>query len=274
LHSIHVRDVGQGRADGFIRYQFLACTNLAAAPLWVAGAIAFFYERKYRVLGWTFVITLALFFFSKGRGYYLGPVYPMLIAMGAAKAESWLASRTPVQQRAVLSAFFACVVAVGVYACAFIIPFAPSGRLMRFAIDRNGDLREELGWEETVKTVAGIRDSLPVEQRTNVGVLVGNYGEQGAIEILGAKDHLPPPISGTNTAWFRGYPDPPPSTLIVLGLSQKYVDKTFMDCRVAGHTSNSYGAKNEETQDHPDIFVCGRPRLSWPDFWKNFQDFG
>ena len=43
-----------------------------------------------------------------------------------------------------------------------------------------------------------------------VGILVGNYGEQGAIEILGPAYHLPPPISGTNSAWLRGYPTPPP----------------------------------------------------------------
>ena len=39
--------------------------------------------------------------------------------------------------------------------------------------------------------MAGIRDSLPPEQRASVGVLVGNYGEQGAIEILGLPYHLP-----------------------------------------------------------------------------------
>src|SRR5690348_17450754 len=40
--------------------------------------------------------------------------------------------------------------------------------------------------------------------------------EQGAIEVLGRPYHLPTPISGTNSAWLRGYPTPPPSTLIVV----------------------------------------------------------
>ena len=50
-------------------------------------------------------------------------------------------------------------------------------------------------------------------------MVVGNYGEQGAIEMLGPPYHLPPPISMTNSAWLRDYPYPPPTTLIVVGVS-------------------------------------------------------
>jgi hypothetical protein len=125
-----------------------------------------------------------------------------------------------------------------------------------------------------VKTVAGIRDSLPPEQRENVGVLVGNYGEQGAVEILGPAYHLPMPISMTNSAWLRGYPTPQPTTLIVLGFSQAGADKAFTSCRLVGSGKNSEGVKNEESSYRPDIFVCGGPRLPWPEFWAKYQSFG
>jgi hypothetical protein len=92
--------------------------------------------------------------------------------------------------------------------------------------------------------------------------------------MLGPAYHLPAPISGTNSAWFRGYPAPPPSTLIVLGLSSKYANRTLTGCRVAGHNGNLLGIENEESRYHPDIFVCGPPRSPWPEFWKKFQDFG
>ena len=39
--------------------------------------------------------------------------------------------------------------------------------------------------------------------------------------MLGRAYHLPLPISTTNSAWLRGYPMPPPSTLIVLGLARE-----------------------------------------------------
>ncbi len=198
----------------------------------------------------------------------------MLIAMGAAAGERWLASLPRLGRRTVEATFFVGLVLFGLYFGAVILPLASSGPLKSFALKNNGDLREEIGWNQLVRTVAGIRDSLSPEQQANVGVLVGNYGEQGSIEVLGRAYHLPQPISGTNSAWLRGYPEPPPSTLIVLGWSRKGAESTFTSCRLAGHNGNSVGVHNEESDDHPDIFVCGPPRLPWPQFWKEFQRFG
>ena len=274
LQHIHARDVGEGRADGFLIQQFWLCTNSFAVPLWVAGLLGYLWERRYRMLGWMYLIPLALFLVGKGRSYYLAAVYPMLMAMGAVVGERWVASLAKVPRRAVEATFFTGLVAYGLVMCAVLLPVASGGRLMKFALENNGDLREEIGWDELVKTVAGIRDSLPPEQQANLGVAVRNYGEQGAIEILGPAYNLPPPISGINSSWLRGYPTPVPSTLIVMGQSRKEADRLFTSCRLAGHNGNSLGVKNEESEDHPDIFVCGAPRLPWPEFWKEYQGFG
>jgi hypothetical protein len=145
---------------------------------------------------------------------------------------------------------------------------------MKFALSRNGDLREETGWDQIVKTVAGIRDSLAPEQREHLGILVGNYGEAGAIEMLGPAFQLPAPISLTNSAWLRGYPMPPPTTLIVLGVSLANANLAFTSCQVAGHVVNPYGVQNEECQYHPEILVCSGLRMPWPEFWKKYQNFG
>jgi hypothetical protein len=252
----------------------MICTNPVTAPLWIGGLVFFLRDRRYRLLGWMYVIPLALFIIGKGRGYYLGAAYPMLFAMGAVAGEHWLDSLSKLWRRTIEAVYFVALGVVGLYICAIILPIASSGRLRDFALKNNGDLREEIGWNELVKTVAEVRDSFPAEQREQVGVLVGNYGEQGAIDILGPAYHLSPAISGTNSAWLRGYPVPPPSKLIVVGLSQRYVDRTFESCRVAGHNGNSEGVENEESQDHPNIYVCGAPRMGWAEFWKDFQHFG
>ena len=274
LHHIHVRDVGEGRAEGFFRAQFRVCTNLFSAPLWLAGLVAFLANRRYRMLAFMYLVPLAIFFFSKGRGYYVAAAYPMLLAMGATVGERWVASLPKLGRRTVEAIFFTGLTVCGAYIFAVVLPLQSSGPLRDFALRNNGDLREEFGWPELVKTVAGIRDSLPPVQQASVGVLVGNYGEQGAIELLGPPYHLPPPISLTNSAWLRGYPTPPPTTLIVVGVSKEWVDRIFTGCRLAGHNGNSEGIKNEESQYHPDIFVCGSPRLPWPEFWKKYQSFG
>ena len=274
LQHIHTRDVGQGRSNGFLRDQFLICTNPVAAVLWITGLVGFLRDRRYRLLAWMYLIPLALFVAGKGRGYYLGGAYPMLIAMGAALGERWVASLPVLWRRTAQTAFFAGLVACGLYICALVLPLASTGTLREFALKNNGDLREEIGWDNLVKAVAEIRDSLPPEQRENLRVLVGNYGEQGAIEILGPAYNLLPPLSGTNSAWLRGYPEPPPSTLIVVGFSQAEAERTFTGCQLAGHNGNPYGVENEESTYHPDIFVCGGPHLAWPEFWKKYRRFG
>ncbi len=274
LQHIHARDVGEGRTDGFWRDQFKICANRVAAPLWIAGLVGYLRDRRYRMLAWMYVIPLALFAVGKGRGYYLGGAYPMLMAMGAVWGERWVRSLSKIPRRTVEAVFFTALVAWGLLASAVILPWAPSGKLKEFALENNGDLREEIGWDELVKTVAQIRDSLPPEQQQSLGIAVRNYGEQGAIEILGQAYHLPPPISGVNSSWLRGYPTPLPSTIIVMGQSREEADRLFTSCRWAGHNGNSLGIKNEESEDHPDIFVCGAPRLPWPEFWKEYKGFG
>ena len=274
LQHIHARDVEVGRADGFLRDQFLLCVNLFAAPLWVAGLVLLMRDHRYRMLGWMYLIPLALFFVAKGRFYYVSAAYPMLLAMGSVAAERWRRTLPRWTRIALPTVFFTGVAFVGAFVCAALVPIASSGPLKTFALDKSTDLREEIGWDELVKTVAAIRDSLPADQQSSMGVIVGNYGEQGAIEMLGPAYHLPTPISQTNSAWLRGYPSPPPTTLIVVGVSRGDVDEIFAGCRLAGHNGNSQGVKNEESKYHPDIFVCGSPRKPWPEFWKDHQSFG
>jgi hypothetical protein len=274
LHSIHMRDIALGRGKQFIFKQFFVCANVYSAPLWIAGVLRFLRSPRYRPLAWMYLFPVAYFMSVQGIYYYVAPAYPMAIAMGAVAGEQWLATLPKLWQGVVKIVFFQGIAVAGAYTFAFVLPLATSGPLMHFALEQNDDLREEFGWPELVSTVASIRDSLPSEQQARMGVLVGNYGEQGAVEIFGPAYHLPPPISMTNSAWLRGYPTPQPTTLIVIGFSSNDANRAFTGCRLAGHNGNSDVLKNEESQYHPDIFVCGSPRLPWPIFWKKYQSFG
>lgn len=274
LQHIHARDVRQGRADGFLKDQILYGANLAAIPLWIAGLVAYFRSSRYRALAWMYIVPLALFFFGKGRFYYVAAAYPMLIAMGSAVAERWLASTRRWLRISLLAVYFTLFAAVSAYICALAIPLAASGPLRAFALKNNGDLREEIGWNQLVRTVAQIRDSLPPDQQAHLGITTNNYGEYGAIEILGSAYGLPHPIGTTNSEWLWGYPTPQPTTIIVLGLGPDEANQIFTGCRLAGHNGNAQGVRNEESVYHPDIFVCGPPRLPWAELWKQHRDFG
>jgi len=274
LEHIHARDVAEGRADHFLIDQLLICINVGATPLCLAGLILFLRGRRYRMLAWVYLIPFLAFYFAKGRGYYVAGAYPMLMAMGAAGAEQWL-RRLPAWGRFSLEGlFFLNFAFCSAYICALVVPLASSGPLRDYAFQHNENLRDEIGWMELVKTVAGIRNSLLPDQQAHLGITTGNYGEYGAIEILGPAYGLPAPIGTVNSEWLRGYPTPQPTTIITLGISHHQANEIFTGCRLAGHNTNSLGVQNEESQYHPDIFVCGPPRKPWAVLWKEHKDFG
>ena len=274
LQHIHVRDVAEGRANGFIKGQFLSCANLFAAPLWIVGLVAFLINRRYRMLAFMYLVPVAVFFFAKGRSYYTAGVYPMVLAMGAATCERWLAALPAWGRRTIESIFFAGLAAYGAFVIGGWVPLASTGPLRTFALNHSGDLREEIGWNQLVRTVAQIRDSLPPDQQEHLGITTGNYGEYGAIDILGRAYGLPEPIGTTNSEWLRGYPTQQITTIIALGIRPDQADQIFTNCRIVAHNGNSEGIHNEELDDHPYIFLCGPPRKPWSEVWKEHKDFG
>jgi hypothetical protein len=274
LQHIHKRDVGEGRTDGYWKYQFLLDVNPIATPVCIIGLIAFLRDNRHRVLAAMYFVPVLFFWIDKGRFYYVAEAYPVLLAMGAVVIATWLTARPAWVRHTAVAVYFGGVLALGAVGVARLVPIASSGPLRDYALKNSGDLREEIGWDELVRTVASIRNSLPAEQRDHLGITTGNYGEYGAIEILGAPYGLPAPIGTTNSEYLRGYPSPSTTTFIVLGISRDQANRIFTGCRLAGHNGNSLGVHNEESDDHPDIFVCGPPHKPWPELWKGHQNFG
>jgi hypothetical protein len=276
LRHIHARDVRIGRTAGFLPDQLKIAANFVTIPLWIAGLIAVLTARDFKLfrpVAWMFLVPFVLFVIAKGRGYYLAPAYPMLLAVGAVVEERWVASLPALWSRMVRTATFVAIALGGVLVAALALPVIPISSPWWARAD-NGDFREEIGWPELTSEVARIWNTLPADEKNKTAILAANYGEAGAIDLFGAAFGLPKAISGVNSYWQRGYGDPPPQTLIVLGLSADDVHHLFESCELSGHTMNSYGVKNEETMDHPDIFVCHQLRYPWPEFWTKFRHFG
>ncbi|MGB9146812.1 MAG: hypothetical protein WCC14_13380, partial [Acidobacteriaceae bacterium] len=70
------------------------------------------------------------------------------------------------------------------------------------------------------------------------------------------------------------YPKTPPQTLISVGASKEDLDTVFTTCRLAGHNGNPEGVKNEESEYHPDIYVCSGMKMSWAAVWEKYRSFG
>ncbi len=277
LKSIHARDIRIGRTSGFLPEQLYVAANPLTVPLWIAG-LAFYFAseagRRFRALGWTFLVTLALFVLAKGRSYYMGPAYPMLLAAGAVLWDQIIEARQAAARRICRSLTYAALAAAATVAIALTVPLAPvNSPWWNVAVRIMGDWREEIGWPELVETTARVWNSIPPDQRGHAAILTANYGEAGSIDLFGSAYGLPQVFSGINSYWDRGYPDPAPETVILLGFSRAFADRNFDSCEVAARPWNRYGIRNEETS-YPAIFLCHRLRQPWPEFWKKFRYYG
>jgi len=277
LRAIHARDLEWGRANNYLPEQLYMTTNPFTLPLWVAGLIFCFFApagKRFRPVAWMFVTTFVLLLVSQGRSYYLAPAYPMLLAAGSAWLESWLHSLSRRLARPLEIGVAALLLVGGIVGILVVKPIIPINSALWNVFGQISDLKTEMvGWPDLAQQVAAIYHNLPAEEQAKTAILAGNYGEAGALDLYGPEYGLPPVISGANSLWARGYGDPPPETVIVVGFEGAYASHLFASCQPQGRVRNQYGVKNEETNFHSMLYVCQQPRRPWPELWADMQWF-
>lgn len=278
LSYLHARDMRQGRYAGFYREQFLVCVNIATAPLAIFGLWYFFRRpegRPYRMVGVMAVATFLLFAIAGARSYYTATLYVPLLAAGSVMLGVWLAHLRPFWSRLILGVQWTAIVAGGVGFALIALPIAPIGSpIWRLTSKVYDQFREEVGWPDLAQSVAKIYDSLPATERGRTGILAGNYGEAGALNLYGPALGLPHTMALTNSFWYRGYDPREPQTVIVVGFDMDQANRVFNSCAVAGKGGNSFGVENEESAYHPDILLCRNLRESWPQYWARARRYG
>jgi hypothetical protein len=277
LSSIHARDISWGRADDFLPKQLYETTNPFSLPLWTVGLSLCLFAvsmKRFRALGWMFIVTFVLFHLSRGRSYYTAPTYVMLLAAGCVWFEEWLGTRTQKMRRVGFGLLCGTQVAGSLLGIILMKPIAPiNSPLWNFTSDINDNVVEMVGWQDLTAQVAAIYQSIPESEKPRTVIFAGNYGEAGALDLYGKEYNLPRMISGSNSLWYRGYGSPEPETAIVVGFEPAYSDKFFSSCEYSGTVTNRYGVKNEESSYHTGLYVCRQPRRPWNEMWKEMQWF-
>jgi hypothetical protein len=276
LAGIHARDVAIGRTEGYVMEQFVLSSNPFVVPIWIAGLIYYFRNqsgKRFRMLGWMYIIPFLLYLVSQGRSYYQAPAYPMLFAAGAVAWQGWLEKLSAQRAGIVFGATWMFIVIGVVVGGALSLPIAPiNSPPWNITSEVHDIFTEQIGWHEMVQTVAGIYDDLPESDKAGAGILAGENDEAAALNLLGSEYGLPDAISGSNTYFLRGYGKPPPGTLIVVGFTEESVNSLFKQCTVAGTITNLYGVEND-LRDPPNLFVCRGPRLPWDQLWERLKRY-
>jgi hypothetical protein len=200
--------VAGGSAPDFLLQQVITMNPLTL-PLWLAGLWWLLWApagRPYRALGWAYLVLLALLAAVHAKSYFLAPAYTWLYAAGALVAEG--ATRARPWRRA-RPLYAAVLLLSGLLFAPFALPILPPATTARYYGGLAGGglpqwLGDRLGWDELTAAVAGVRDGLPPDERAAACVLTANYGEAGAIDLLGPARGLPPAISGHNNYWLWG----------------------------------------------------------------------
>jgi hypothetical protein len=217
---------------GFLREQILVM-GPANALVWIAGILFALLAREgrpWRVLVWVWVAVLALLVAGgKSRANYLSPAYPALLALGGVAWERMLA-RGPARWARV--PLVASILVLGMIGVPLALPVLPVNALIRYqaAFHMAPKTEERLqvgplsqhdadmfGWKEMVTLVARARDRLTTEERRHARVFGQNYGEAGAVDVLGRPLGLPPAISGHNSYWMWGPQGWDGRVLIIIG---------------------------------------------------------
>jgi len=278
LAHLHARDLAQGRYKDFYREQFFTCVNVVTVPLMLLGLWFYLLRQegqRYRLIGWTFIVTFALFAVAGARSYYTAPLYPMLLAAGSVLLQILLREARPLLSRVVYRTQWVSIVISGFAIALLTMPITPRGSAAwKFANKVHDQFREEVGWPELAQSVAQIYNSLSPEERQTTGILTGNYGEGGALNLYGPPLGLPHAMSLTNSFWYRGYDPRLPQIVIVTGFDLDEGRRLFESCEVAGKNTNPDGVVNEESRDHPEILLCRNLKMPWPVYWARYRRYG
>ena len=173
-------------------------------PVWLAGI--YYYLRSpegklYRFFGWSFLVVFGIFLVLGGKSYYLAPIYPILFAGGAIVAEQFLHNRRKVWKTWIIVA----LISSSTLLIPMTLPVLPLKTLLqiskfyssiytlpdRGSTDLNSQeapwhFRQMLGWEEIAADVSKVYHSplLSESDRSNVAILVWDYGHASAIDFL------------------------------------------------------------------------------------------
>jgi hypothetical protein len=266
-------------AASFLTEQIIS--PYAGSILVIGGLIFLLFSKKMknmRFLGFLFIFIIAALLFMKGKGYYTLGIYPMMIAAGGVAFDTWLRNRIA---RVILPLLMVLMT----------IPVVPIGLPVydkeglkiyfkvldeKYGIDlgrrfEDGsihslpqDYADMIGWEE----LTAITDSAynMIKDKKASFIYGENYGQAGAITVIGKKYGLPEAVSFSESFryWFpRDFPVEIKSLVYINHELGEDVTALFSDIRLIGKISDpdarEYGAA---------VYLCEEPVTSFNAFWK------
>ncbi len=259
----------EGGRAGFIPFQFVMVSPLLV-PVWAAGLLAPFRRpalRQLRFLPLTYGLLAVAYLVGNGKAYYLASLYPLLLGVGALPTADWLARA---RRRTVL--FVAVVVLSAAVSGVLALPLLPETDLQGSVVMAvNPDQGETVGWPRFAETVSRAWRRVPAGERRHTAIFTANYGEAGAIDLLGRRRGLPRAFSGHNGFSEWGMPPESDDYALVVGFDDNADAAPYFDrCRTLATVDDGVGLNNDE-QGLP-VLLC-RVSAPWATLWPKLRHY-
>ena len=258
--------------------QQIVANHPAFFLVWFPGLVYLLRKRRWRVLGLTFAIFFATMEIAHAKDYYLFPIYPLVFAAGAVVIERWLDNRASWMHPAVLGILVLLALPL-VPLFTWMLPpqtylayaHALGFKQQKAEVHHEGPLPQpigdQFGWPQLAADVAQIYSSLPPDLRSRTGIIAGNYGEAGAIDLFGPKLGLPTAISDHQNHYYWGPPKGSYDAFIVIQWDQDDVERLCKSWEAPVTHYNEWGMGEENRP----IYLCRGPKFTLADRWERWK---
>ena len=254
----------EGGRAGFFPFQLVMVSPLLV-PVWIAGLRAPFRRPGWQMLRFvpvTYAAMAILYFAGNGHAYYLASLYPVLLGLGALPTADWT-----LRARHGTGRLTAAIVLGAAFSAVIALPLLPQRDLQgSIVMAVNPAQGETVGWPRFVRTVATAWQQIPSGERLRSAIFTSNYGEAGAIDLLGAGLRLPHAYSGHDGFSEWGPPPAADRTVLLVGFEDAAgAAPDFDRCHTTAIVNNGVDLNNQE-QGLPVMLchVAGRWSTLWP----------
>lgn len=227
--------------------------------------------KKYSLVGVASLVLFSTLWLLNSKAYYVFGLYPLLFASGAVKIERIFSKKSIWVYAIVL-----VIITSSVYFIPEATPILPIEKFVAYKkleekkgrIKLTGDYADMFGWEEQVKLVDSVYQSLSPKEKEHCVLWAENYGEAGALKILGKHYNLPNPISRHGSFWTWGYGNKDADIWISLGNEKPSVTHVFEEVELIKIITHKYAI--EEENGIP-LYVCRKPKVDIDKWWKDYE---
>jgi len=124
------------------------------------------------------------------------------------------------------------------------------------------------GWEGMVLEIAKAYNSLSPDEKSKCVILMGNYGEAGAVDFFGRKSDLPKAICGHNNYWLWGCRKSHGEVVIRLGGDISELQEVYNEVIQTGIFRNQYCMPYEDNQA---VYILKNRKVPLYTEWEEFK---